>query len=548
MRLISALLPLLLIVSGCSNAPVEEYPSVQREMDAILQEAQPVAMEQTAVIHQDIPVVINQALLPPLTVDVPDQPAINLEPRFNVKVKELSADDFFMGLIEDTDYSIVLSPGIKGGTITLSLQSVTVPEVLETVKSVYGYDYQPITGGYMILPSSIRTQIFQIDYLNISRDGTSRTTVSFGQLSTQDNNAISGSDISTTTKADFWTELQQTLLNIVGTAEGRKVVISPQTGVIAVHAMPKELRSVEQFLGSLQTNLRRQVLLEAKILEVELNDGSQSGINWSTMFEPKTGSSIVAGQSGSSGSVLDSGLVNTSTAAVGKFAQVALDTAAFGGVFGLAFNFNDFTAMIELLKTQGAVRVLSSPRVSTINNQKAVIKVGTDEFYVTDIGTTTTTGTTATTSQDVELTPFFSGISLDVTPQINQTGEVVLHVHPSVVEVVDGSKNLPTGNNTTTSVPLAKSSVRESDSIVIAQDGQVVVIGGLMKSRQKQDDASTPGASDLPVAGNLFKHQRSAVKKLELVILLKPTVIRGQESWRNELKQTAQRFKRLSIQ
>ncbi len=552
------LLPLLLLfmLQGCSLTPSSEDESeVTPSRDALVVGEIEEALRSgrgeqgaadSATEEREIPAAVNEELLPPLVVNVPDAPNVNLEPRFNVMVRDLPAEEFFLGLVEGTPYSVVLAPGVEG-SITLSLQSVTVPEVLETVRDVYGYDYQPVPGGYMILSTAIRTRIFQLDYLNIKRDGSSSTMISFGQLSGDGDNAeLSGSEVSTTTQADFWSELQTTLVSIVGTGEGRKVVISPQTGVIAVHALPTELRSVEQFIETLQSNLRRQVLLEAKILEVELKDGYQSGVNWAALFEPGSGKSIVAGQTGRSGGVFDSatGVVSSNSPGTGKFSQVELDTGAFGGVFSLAFNLNDFTALIELLETQGVVRVLSSPRVSTINNQKAVIKVGTDEFFVTDVGTVTTTGTSTNIEQDVELTPFFSGISLDVTPQINRNGEVVLHVHPSVVEVSDDSKVLPTS---TTAVPLAKSSVRESDSIVIAQNGQVVVIGGLMKTTQKESEATTPGLSSLPLVGGMFGHERTSLKKLELVILIRPTVISGQEQWHSELQQTARRFRRLNM-
>lgn len=548
MRRFMASLFLLLLLQGCTGSPPRDQ-SVINQIDNALGAgvAEAGKAADNVVTSEELPDAVNEELLPPLIVNVPDSPNVTLEPRFNVVVRDLAAEEFFLGLFEGTSYSVVLAPGVEG-TITLSLRSATVPEVLQTVRDVYGYDYQPVPGGYMILPSAIRTQIFQINYLNINRDGSSRTTISFGQLSDSEGGSeLSGSDVSTTTKADFWSELQTTLVSIVGSEDGRKVVISPQTGVIAVHALPVELRSAGNFLETLQDNLRRQVLLEAKILEVELKDGYQSGVNWAALFEPGSGKSVVAGQTGRSGGVFDSatGVVDSNSPGTGKFSQVELDPAAFGGIFSLALNLNDFTALIELLETQGVVRVLSSPRISTINNQKAVIKVGTDEFFVTDVGTTTTTtSTTPITEQDVELTPFFSGIALDVTPQISREGEVVLHVHPSVVEVSDGTKNL-TGS--LANVPLAKSSVRESDSIVIAQNGQIVVIGGLMKSTQRENDAETPGLSGLPLVGGLFRHERTSVKKLELVILIRPTVVVGQEQWRSELEQTARRFRRLNV-
>ena len=159
--------------------------------------------------------------------------------------------------------------------------------------------------------------------------------------------------------------------------------------------------------------------------------------------------------------------------------------------FTFAFDSTDFAAFIQLLDTQGRTRVLSSPRVSTLHNQKAVIKAGTDEFFVTGINSNTTTGEATTTTLDVELTPFFSGVALDVTPQISEDGTVLMHIHPTVSEVDDQSKRISFGDSSS-DLPLAFSQIRESDSVVRAKSGQVIVIGGLMRERRVRDDYKTP--------------------------------------------------------
>lgn len=184
---------------------------------------------------------------------------------------------------------------------------------------------------------------------------------------------------------------------------------------------------------------------------------------------------------------------------------------------------NDFNAVIELLQTQGDVSVLSSPRVATVNNQKAAIKVGTDEFFVTNVKTTTTTGTATTQTPEVTLTPFFSGIVLDVTPQIGDQGDVVLHVHPSVSEVVDQKKDIKIGDSDL-SLPLALSSIREADSVVRARSQQVVLIGGLMSNNSSDVSAKVPGLANTPGLGWLFTQKRQSHAKSELVILLRPII------------------------
>ena len=184
------------------------------------------------------------------------------------------------------------------------------------------------------------------------------------------------------------------------------------------------------------------------------------------------------------------------------------------------------------------MQVLSSPRVSTMNNQKAVIKVGSDEFFVTKVSSeTTASGGATTTAPEVELTPFFSGIGLDVIPQIDENGDVILHIHPTISEVKDQTKVFTVGG-VTQALPLAFSTVRETDSIIRAKNGQVVVLGGLMQNLSRDETSSTPFLGDLPLIGALFRHTRKVSRKSELVILLKPIVIEGDETWQQALKET----------
>jgi MSHA biogenesis protein MshL len=279
----------------------------------------------------------------------------------------------------------------------------------------------------------------------------------------------------------------------------------------------------------------RQVILEAKILEVELSDTYQAGINWGALATPGD-DSITFGQIGGGALLGDAGASDIA-GQTGDLDPAAPDpvngtlTSAFGGMFTIAANAGDFQAFIELLRTQGDVQVLSSPRVSTVNNQKAVIKVGNEEFFVTDISTTTVTGAGATTSTpDITLTPFFSGIALDVTPQISDHGDVVLHIRPAVTEVVDRRKEIVVAGFDQ-SLPLAFSTVRETDSIVRAKSGQIIVIGGLMQESTEQRQASVPVLGDIPALGRLFRHTREVTSKTELVILLRPVVVESDAVW-----------------
>ncbi len=511
---------LLALLGGCQHWQPATGVTAKQDDTQLLAEALADNQRLDAKQHVTSAEVL-QSLLPPLQVEGLFGAA---DPRFDISAEQLDARRFFMGLVQDTPYNMMVSAGIEG-SISLDLKNVTVDEVMRTVRDVYGYEFKHKGNLYQVVPTRLETALFEINYLNVSRSGGSDIQVSPGAVTQSGDNQggdrVVGTQINTRSSTDFWGQLQQTLNAIIGNGEGRTVVISPQAGVVVIKALPSELEAASQFLKQAQLTLQRQVILEAKILEVELNDRYQAGINWSGVLN-SNGNSLTLGQS--------------STALANPY--------AVGGIFSAALNLtNGFAALIELLETQGQVQVLSSPRVSTLNNQKAVIKVGTDEFFVTDISTTTTSGTATTTTPDVELTPFFSGIALDVTPQISANGEIILHVHPSISEVQDQNKLISLGSETL-ELPLAQSTIRESDSVVRASSGQVIVIGGLMQTLRRNTRSKVPRLGDLDSVGGLFRQERQQTVKSELVILLKPTIA-DNEAWRTTLQQSLGNFEGL---
>jgi MSHA biogenesis protein MshL len=469
----------------------------------------------------------------------------NIEPRFDIAVNNVNAADFFAGLVADTRQNIVVHPDVQG-RISLNLKDVTVAEVLEVTQSIYGFEFQKNGRLIKVFPSGKRTRIFNVNYLDIARKGGSETRVSSGQITMNgggDSGSSSngdesgggstgqstmGTQINTQSEHRFWQDLKQTLNLIVGGTDGGSVVITPSAGVIVVRADTDALYSVERYLRSAELIMQRQVILEAKILEVVLNDSYQQGIDWSFSEAGEFSAGGVARRS------ID----------LGQTAR-EIATTATNGVFASTVRLGNFNTTIDLLGTQGNVQVLSSPRISTVNNQKAVIKVGSDEYFVTDIDFESNSDSNST-STDIDLTAFFSGIALDVTPQISEDGKIILHVHPTISEVEDQQKTITiSGENV--DLPLALSTIRESDSVITAENGQIVVIGGLIQTKNEDENGSVPFFSDIPLIGELFKQKYERSRKTELVILLRPTIT-DQESMSNDIRGTRERFGRLRDQ
>lgn len=490
--------------------------------------------------NRKLPANINAALLPPLSHYV--NPAKEEPVRFDVAANKVPAKEFYMGLVAGTNINMVVHPDITG-TITLNLKNVTIRQTMDAVRDVYGYYYNKTSYGYEVMPAELQTQIFHINYLDVERNGKSFTQLTTGEVTSVGTISVGGSSsttgmpnqppgqlgggpqgtanissIETKSQMQFWKNIEKSIVGMLGTETGHSVTVNAQAGVIAVRAFPGELHNVARFINSLQSSLNRQVILEAKILEVELNDTFQAGIDWAVLSNP---------------AAIDpnTGFPNTQ-GGIGQAAdKIFSDTdlqALDGGIFAIRSNGN-FKLLIQLLQSQGNVQVLSSPHISTVNNQKAVIKVGKDEFFVTGVSTTNTiVGNNTLPSQDVSLTPFFSGITLDVTPEISSDGEVTLQIHPSISVVTQQTKVIGLGstgsapNNLT--LPLARSTIRESDNVVRARNGQVVVIGGLMQNNMAETIAETPFLGKIPFIGSVFRRTQQVSNKSELVILLRPII------------------------
>ncbi|TOK53757.1 pilus (MSHA type) biogenesis protein MshL [Vibrio parahaemolyticus] len=521
---------------GCSMGhrdPVE----VKQALNESINQANSRALE-------EIPSSVEADLMPNLDSNVSSDNGTSK--RFRIQANAVEARSFFASLVKGTEYSVAIHPAVQGN-ITVNLSDVTLDEVLSVVQNMYGYDVMKSGKVIQVYPAGMRTVTIPVDYLQFKRSGRSLTSIVTGSVtsagtsssggssdssdSSDSNNSNNGNDSSTTstggtrietiTESDFWPMLQQAVANLIGSGKGQSVVVTPQAGVITVRAFPDDIREVREFLGVSQERMQRQVILEAKILEVTLSDGYQQGINWSNL----------SASIGNSGSII----VNRPASALPPLDAIG---TLLGGQTNVTISDGNFEAVLNFMSTQGDLNMLSSPRITAANNQKSVIKVGTDQYFVTELSSNAGNGENSNAVPEVELTPFFSGISLDVTPQIDNKGNVFLHVHPAVIEVTEEVKQLNLGGQfQNIQLPLAKSSIRESDSVIRAKDGDVVVIGGLMKQQNVEQVSKVPFLGDVPALGHLFRNTSNVTQKTELVILLKPTVV-GVNSWQKELERS----------
>jgi len=540
---------IFLLVSCTAHQPTKSSNVANAFSDAVPQ----------AHSNAKTPTAVTDALVPDFNQTLATPQNTAQQARLNISVYEADAREFFMGLVVDSEENMLVHPEVTG-KISLDLKNVTIAQVLDAIQKLYGYDYKKNDMGYIIYPATLQTKTFKIDRLDLQRIGNSNTSVSSGrqagQNNSQGNNSSQGnsnqqgstnqgnnpmgntstgnnnqqysnsssssSSVRTITKTDFWQELKDSLTHIIAVDPQATVDINQQSGVVIVRAKPMQLREIENFLSVTQNQISRQVILEAKILEVTLDENHQDGINWESIVREG----------------IDKAPLLTGIGGI-------MDPNIFSSVFTLGAHSGDFRAFVELMETQGKTNVLSSPRISTLNNQSAIIKVGQDEYFATGFngGTPGATGV-APTAPTVLIDVFFSGISLDVTPQIDDNEDITLHIHPSISQVKKDTKDF--GLNIT--LPLALTTVRESDSIVKAKNGQIIVLGGLMQENDNEKKQGITGLAGIPYIGNLFRVDTGISQKSELIILLKASFISSDADWQKDINSSKQRFEKLDSQ
>lgn len=540
------------ILAGCGTRPIQPSDKhIQR----------PVAQDTAA----DIP----QALTRSVALPAP-KPGAKAE-TYSVVVTNVPAQEILFALARDARINLDIHPGIQG-SVTLNALNQTLPQILTRIAKQVDMRYELDNGNLIVMPDTPYLHHYKIDYVNMVRESDSAISntsqlgsgTATGTTATGNNSSLSIKGVS---KNHFWDTLTKNITDILretdkilpdgssetvteqsgGTdrivtdkknsakktgseptqvtiqedgskivtrrntfREAASVIANPESGIITVRATGKQHEKIQEFIGQIMSSARRQVLIEATVVEVRLNDNYKQGIDWSLLQRNGTGFQLR------------------------QAATAALPSANANNIFTLQYlnptsRLGNLTASVSLLESFGTVKVLSSPKLSVMNNQTAMLRVVDNKVYFI-VNSTTTPCSPAPCTPVVTYTTTVNtipvGFTMSVTPQISDSDTVLLNVRPSITRLLAPAKD-PTPNlNPGISNEIPQTSTREMESVLRIENNQIAVLGGLMEDRIDNFTDAIPGVSRIPVAGELFKHRNDTSTKTELVIFLRPVVIK----------------------
>ena len=512
---LSIVLLLSTIMGGCTSLPKSNKSALaklQNELKASIALNNRLARRQAMQKRVQIPSSVDKALIKGNNTATP----ITNSKRYNIAVNQQSVQDFFSGLAQSSNTSFVVDP-LVSANITLNLKNATLNEIFSALMSIYNFEIRKTNYGYLVAPPKIETQTFIVNYLSSNRSG-GATIKSINTGSGAGGGSVGHNN---TSQADFWKTITSNINSIIGcriqsTPECKKksIEINPLTNTVIVNAYPKDLIKVGNFINHLNHNLGKQVIIEAKALAIKLDNHDQQGIDWSILNKHADGSTTEASND--------------------------VSTLTTNNTFTFTTKDKSIKAIVKLLRSQGTLVDMSSPRITTLNNQPAMIKVGYTSYLAIGSTSTTAATTSGTTEQSssINLQPFFSGVSLLVTPHIGTNGAITLHIHPVVSKTTSEILQATSGDSSTNiRLPTPKTTVSESDNLVQTQSGQVVVVGGMMLYSNDYKTSSLPGLVHTPFK-SLAGSESNKREKYELVILLKAEIVRS-KTWINDLNKTA---------
>lgn len=424
--------------------------------------------------------------------------------------------------------------------LEVNFNNVCLQEVLDTLTDVYNIGVIQTSTGYQIYQSESQTITYELNYHNFQRKGSSSITIASSQLSESAKNNQNYSTITSASEDKFWDSISDAIASILHTTNTQKKTRSrsrsrvktkapgqfyvyKEAGLIVVTGSPKEHKNISNFLKKANANSVRQVMIEAKILEVTLNDEFATGIQWDLLK-----GNIYQNSFAALGEALPN--INNIHNTPSLSTKVSTKTKMFSG--GAVKGSHGFNVIMQALSSQGQVSVMSSPKVSALNNQRALIKSGEDQYFITNVSNvelnTGAANNSTASKSSFNIEPLFSGIALDTTPNIISSKEILLHIHP-MISRISTEKTTLTSNGAATELPVAKVKIREVDTVVKAKSGDIVILGGMTEAYAELNSSQLPLQ---PTQGfqkifDLFSSKRNHSTKTELIILLKPTIVEG---------------------
>jgi len=534
--------------------------------------------------------VTNVADIPkPITKNtyLPPPKAKAKEPVYSIVVYDTPVREVLFAIARDSKFNVDIHPNIKGN-VTLNAVDQTLPAILERISKQVDLTYKIQNNVLTIAPDQPVLRTYKVDYVNMSRDTTSfigadgqisSASQSSGANGTISNSAGNGANNSSRTsvtsesKSHFWETLEKNLKDILAETDkevlitrsgsssksntkskagqaGKSaedevanvadlksereedrnefktlfagtVIVNREAGIINVRATNKQHEKIQDFIDKVMSSARRQVLIEATIVEVRLNDSFQAGIDWSRFGNTATSSGFTFQQS------------------LGPSINPASNGFAIGYLNPVS-SLGNLAASVTLLKQFGDTKVISSPKLMVLNNQTAILKVVDNIVYFTvqaQQSQATQGGVLSTVTTTPNTVPV--GIVMSVTPQINENSAVNINVRPTISRVVSFVRDPnPQLANIASQVPQIQ--VREMESLLQVNSGNTAILGGLMQDEIQRNTDKVPGLSDIKGFGEIFKGRDYANKKTELVIFLRPTVVKNASLESDELSRYKQ--------
>lgn len=521
---ISVICTAALLLSGCDRLPPKPYQVSKGHISA--KQGEPAAA---------IPGLVEQTT-PPLPK--PKAPA-KVE-KYTVVVNEVPVKELLFALARDAKLNVDVDPSIKG-VVTMNAVDQTLDQLLDRIARQVDLRYELHDNNLFISPDKPFFRNYTINYLNMSRDTNSSISISTQIASASGGGAAGGggggggggagggggggsnstTDVKSVAVNHFWTNLVKNVQAVLGEntsgggASGEipisaNVIPHPETGVLTVRATARQQEEIQKLLDQVLDSAERQVMIQATIVEVTLNDAYQAGIDWSYMAK--------SGKAGFS--------FNSSTLAGAALSSNPLTAFLLTYTDPNKAGRDTISATLQLLQKFGTVSVLSSPQIMALNNQTAILKVVDNIVYFT-VESQQTNVVNSGTQTSVQTTPHTVpvGIVMAVTPQINKNDSVILDVRPTISRVADFKTDPNPLLTTPNQIPEIRA--REMESVLRINNGQTAVLGGLMQDTTNNTNSEIPGLARVPFLGEAFKTRAREYGKTELVIFLRPVIVRN---------------------